>query len=640
MDEKERKILKLLAAQNDWLTSFSIASFLDMSLRSVKSRISGINSTYPGIIVSSRKGFFIEDKKRLAEILLTSKSGDLRQQGIKDRKKYILKKLLLEKERYDLDMFADELAVSPVTLLKELPRLNSEFSEYELVLKTKNNFASIEGPEANKKKMISKLIYEDATESFLSIRLIQDYLPHYDIAEIRKIVSSCLRKRHFFMDDLCMMNLILHIAITMERHRLCRTNLDREEKREVFLNAHIQAVMTDIAKALYGKFDIEFTMWELYDLSLLVMTSVIKDSVDKIRVNDLEEAVGEDIRRIVKTIQQKSGEMFDITLTDEDFTVRFAIHIKNLLIRLRNNIRLRNPQVSMIKNMYPFIYDVSVYIASIITGETGCVLSEDEISYIALHLGVLIEENSNIKNKVKAVLLNPQYFHSSTKLAEKIVQVFEDSLLIAGIVSLEDELEDYSGCDLIISTIPLADFPGVSVIQVSRNLNNRDISAIHGKTADILRTRLRLKMEAKLKRIFCKDFFYFDPAFRDQNDALSIMADDMIKRNYAGEDFKEKLFQREKVSSSAYINIAIPHPLEMCAFNSTIGVSIHPHGIIWNNTKVNIVFLLAINNLDRLFFRDIFYFITEIISDEHNLKILLEAKTFEKFIDTLMFFVK
>jgi lichenan operon transcriptional antiterminator len=501
--------------------------------------------------------------------------------------------------------------------------------------------ASIVGPETNKKKMISKLIYEDARESFLSIRLIQDYLPHYDLAEVRKLVFSCLRQHHYFMDDFSMMNLILHIAITLERHGLCKTDPDGEKgEPKAFVNAHIQAIMTDTAESLREKFGMEFTMREINDFSLLVMSSVIKDSSDKIRAGSLEETVGKDVTRLVKMMQEKAEEWFNITLADPDFTIRLALHVKNLLIRLGNNIRLRNPQTSMIKNTYPFIYDVSVYMACIITQETGHILSEDEISYIALHLGVLIEENNNIKNKLKVILLNPQYFYNSMELVERINRIFEDNLLIIGIVSLEDELEDYSGCDLIITTTPLATFTDTSFVQISRNLNNNDISTIYSKIADILKTRIKMKVEVKLKHIFREELFYVNRGFKDQNDAITVMADDLAERGYVDANFKEKLFQREKVSSSAYTNIAMPHPLEMCAFTSIVGVSLHPHGITWNNTKVNIVFLLAINTRDRLFFKDIFDFITEIISDEHNLKIILEAKTFDRFIDILVSFAK
>jgi lichenan operon transcriptional antiterminator len=629
----------MLIVQDTWLTSFSLSSLLSISVRGVKSCISDINAVYSGLILSSRKGFFVENKKRLAGILQAAQSGVLRQEGVEDRKKYILRKLLLDKERYDLDLFADELAISPVTLMKELPRLNGELSEYELSLKTRNNMASITGPEKNKKKMISKLIYEDAKESFLSIKLMQDYLPHYDLAEVRKIVFFCLRGHHYFMDDFSMINLILHIAITMERHRLYKAE-SGEEGTKSFVNAHMLATMSDIAKNLSEKFNMVFSPQEIHDFSLLIMAGVIKDSRDKIQAEGLEDSVGENVTRLVRLIQQKTDEMFNINLTNTDFTVRFALHTKNLLVRLENNIRLRNPQTVMIKNAYPFIYDVSVYMACIITQETGFTLSEDEISFIALHLGVLIEADNNAKNKVKAVLLTPQYFYGSTEITERLTQAFGDNLLITGIASLEDELENYFDYDLIISTIPLAGFPGKPLVQVSIRLKSKDIAALYGKIADILKTRVKTKVEAKLKQIFCQELFYADRNFRDQDDVLTIIADDLTKQGYVDTDFKEKLFQREKVSSSAYSNIAMPHPLEMCAFSSVVGVSLHPHGITWNGAKVNIVFLLAINTRDRLFFKDIFDFITEIISDEHNLKAILEARTFDKFIDTLVSFAK
>jgi lichenan operon transcriptional antiterminator len=639
--EKEKELLRLLIAQDTWLTSFSISSLLGISVRSVKSYISGINAGYPGLIVSSHNGFLVEDKKRLMKFLQTETSGVLRQQGAGDRKKYIFQKLLLKEEQYDLDSLADDLAVSPITLMKELSGLNGELAEYGLSLRNRKNIVSIAGAEESKKKLISKLIYEDARESFLSIRLIQDYLPHYDLAEVRKIIFSCLRRHHYFMDDFSTMNLILHIAITMERHALHKAEPEGGPGVPgTFISDQIRTIMANIIESLRERFSVEFTRREIHYFSLLVMSSIIGDSSKEIRIGMLEEAVGEDITRLVKMMQEKTGEWFNITFSDPDFTVRLALHIKNLLVRLENNIRLRNPQVSMIKKSYPFIYDVSVYMACIITEETGYILSEDEISYIALHLGVLIEKNNNIKNKLKVILLNPRYFSNSMELVERLTRIFEDNLFVAGVVSLEDELEDYSGYDLIITTTPLAGFIDTAFVQISRNLNNNDVSAIHGRITDILKTRIKIKVEAKLKHIFREELFYVDRGFKDQNDAISVMADDLAERGYVDANFKEKLFYREKVSSSAYSNIAMPHPLEACAFTSVVGVSLHPNGIAWNNARVNIVFLLAINTRDRFFFKDIFDFITEIISDNHNLKIILEAKTFNKFIETLVSFAK
>lgn len=641
MKEKERIILKFLSSQDTWVTSFSISALSGLSVRSVKTYIADVNAAHPGLVSSSRRGFWAQDKKRLAEALKSTKAGAHLPQTAEDRKNYILRKLLLEQEHYDLDLLAGELSISPVTLLNELPRLKGDLAEYELAIKTKNNRAAIAGPEANKKKMISKLIYEDAQDSFLSIKLMQGYMPHYDLTHVRSIVFTALREHQYFMDDFSLLNLVLHIAITMERHRWDQTILEDEASGpKTLVNAHIRAIMADIAAQLQHSFQISLSQREIYDFSLLMMTRVMQDFAGEIRPEELHQVVGERVTRLVSLMQQETGKMFNITITNPDFTVRFSLHIKNLLIRLENSIRLRNPQMSEIKNTYPFIYDVSVYLASILTRETGFPVSEDEISYIALHLGVLIEERKVIKNEVRAILLNPQYFYNSLDLAEKCAQIFENNLLITGLVCAEDELDTYSDYDLIISTIPLAAFTGRPFVQISGHLANKDILTVSNKIDEILKARIKGRVEAKIKLMFREELFYAGREFKGRDDALNTMADDLAAMGFVDPGFKQKLFERERVSSSAYANIAMPHPLEMCAFTSAIGVSLHPGGLPWNHTKVNIVFLLAINIRDRLFFKDIFDFITEVISDDRSLMMLLEAKTYDEFVDILVSFAK
>jgi lichenan operon transcriptional antiterminator len=640
MNEKERIILEALIVHDDWLTSFSLSSILSVSVRSVKTYISNINTMYPGLIASSRKGFIAEDKTRLAELLESTQIHGLRQEGFNDRKKYIFQKLLLDKEQYSLDMIADELAISPITLLKELPLLNRELADYDLSLKSRNNTVHIAGSEANKIKMICHLIYHDARESFLSIKLIQGYLPHCDLIELRKIIVDTLRKHDSFIDDYSTMNLILHIAITIERHQLCKSHMEEPEIIKP-ITAHIRAIITDIINSLQERFKVDFTQREIQDFTLLILTRVIENPANKIQFNSLEEAVGTKIAMLVRKVQQKSEEMFSIKLSNPNFTLRFSIHIKNLLIRLENKIYLYNPHTSIIKKTYPFIYDVSLYVAGIISSETGYILNEDEIAYIAMYLGVLIEENAAIRNKIQAVLVaDSTLFYRPIELAEKISRIFENDLLLLGVVSSEDEIETYPGSELIISTIPLNSFTGKPLVQIYEPLENKGIISLGNKIADLLRTKIKMKVDQKLKQFFRKEFFYTDQKFKDQNDALDTMAGDLIEQGLVDTNFKDKLFEREKVSSSAYSNIAMPHPLEMCAFSSVIGVSLHPHGICWNGSKVHIIFLLAINIRDRLFFKDIFDFITEVIVNEQNLKKILYVKTFDEFIDTLISFVK
>lgn len=639
MKDKELTILKFLSTQESWTTSFSMSALLNISVRTIKSYIRDINSEIPNLIESSRHGYIVRDKKLLAKVISSIKEPSI-PQTVEDRKKFILRKLLLETSVYNLDRLAAEMFISPVTLQNELSKLKTELADFELTIRTKNNLASIDGQEINKKKLISKLIYEDSKDSFLSIELMQSYLPRFDLAVVKKIVSDNLRKHRYFMDDFSLLNLVLHIAITMERRLIQNTNVvDASSSNwSSLVNAHIQEMVLAITRQVENQFSVNFNDSEIYSFALLVMTRAISDSINEINMDQLSEFVGQDIIRLISLIQTRTKETYNITITNPDFTVRFALHIKNLLIRLQHNIVLRNPQMPDIKNSYPFIYDVSVFIANIITQEKDCILTEDEISYIALHLGVLIEEKKALKHEVRAVLINPQYFIKSVDIVDRLVSMFTDNLMITGIVSDKNELEAYSDYDLIITTIPFVAYPGKPFIQISAYLTNKDILAVSQKIEEVLKDRVKTKVKSKLKVIFKEELFFAGEDFKDQTDAINVMADALEEQGYVDNTFKEKLFEREQVSSSAYVNIAMPHPLEMCARSSAIAVSLHPNAIAWNSNKVNIIFMLAINIRDRLFYKDIFDFITEVISEERKLKALLDVKTYDDFITTLVSF--
>lgn len=128
-----------------------MSAFLDISVRTIKSYISNINSKFPNLIESSRNGYIVRDKKQLANVISSAKKVLYSPQTVIDRKKFILQKLLLETDRYDLDNLANELFISPVTLTNELQKLKKELADYELTIKTKDNLVFINGHETNKK---------------------------------------------------------------------------------------------------------------------------------------------------------------------------------------------------------------------------------------------------------------------------------------------------------------------------------------------------------------------------------------------------------------------------------------------------------------------------------------------------------
>lgn len=635
MQEREITLLKSLSSHDDWITSFSLSALLGISVRTVKNYVKNINEKAPQLIESSRQGYRIRDTALLGEIL-SKFEEPLAPQTIEDRKQYILCKLLLETQDYDLDALAGELFISPITLNNEIAKLKTELADYDLTIRTKENQIFIEGQEPDKKKLLSQLIYEDSKSSFLSITVIQDYLPNFDLARLKEIIQGVLRKHRYFMDDFSLHNLVLQIAIAMERKLVTKSGDGSTAfTMEKVISPHIQRIVVNLIGQVEKEFAVNFTTREIHDFTLLVMTRVISDSISNVNMEQLQEFVGEDVIRLISLIQTRIKEVYNITITNRDFTVRFSLHLKNLLNRLKHNIHLNNPQKLNIKHNNPFIYEVSIFTANIISQETGYALSEDEISYIAIHIGVIIEERKSIKHEIRTVLVSPQFSVGSMDLVERLNQTFKSNLLLSEILSNADELKSYSDYDLIISTIPLTTYLGKPWVQISLYLTNKDILAISQKIEEVLKGRIKARVKSKLTTIFKKELFFANRDLKDRDKAIEVMAEALRQHGYVDKHFKARLFEREEISSSSYVNIAMPHPMEMCAYHSAIAVSIHRTPIAWNDSRVNIVFMLAINPLERLMFADIFDFITEVISEEKKLKTLLEVQSYDEFITTL-----
>lgn len=84
------------------------------------------------------------------------------------------------------------------------------------------------------------------------------------------------------------------------------------------------------------------------------------------------------------------------------------------------------------------------------------------------------------------------------------------------------------------------------------------------------------------------------------------MCETLVENNYTDDRFLNSVFEREKLSSTAFGNYAIPHSLKIIAKKTTISVVLSKKPIKWDNTNVNFIFLLCVNQNDKDKFRELF----------------------------------
>lgn len=484
--------------------------------------------------------------------------------------------------------------------------------------------------------MLSRLIFEETKDFFNQLDLVNRYFPELDLRGLRTQINECFQGSRFFISGFGLTNFILHVAIVLERKL---NGFPDVGDHPAFvtgkpIDTDIRSLSDEICDRVESIYAVTIAPFERDSFEILLSSSLL-DRAELLSNNVYDERALQLTREICAHLSSE----FSLSLMRPGFETRFALHLANLMERSRQGIVLRNPQLSSIKNDYPLVYDLAVTASELIRSKTGFAISEDEIAYIALHLGCFVEEEGAARNKLYASLVFPLHNPGREQFVERIKQNFDANVALVEIVDSIDEIAPRRRPDLVITTQPLQGRFPLPVVEVSPFLGERDITSIKERIDQLRRERFRSTMEANLHEYFSRELFFPAPDFVDWRDALRTMADELIEGGFAEEDFTEKLFEREAISSSAYRDIAIPHPIDMDAKNTAVAVSLHPKPIVWNGTPVHVVLMLCVRREERVVFRDVFECVTGAMSEPGCAKRLAQAESFDEFVKLLLSYV-
>lgn len=633
MKSKVLKLLKTLQEADGWTTANHLAVKTAISVRSIKNYVSEINALQPNTILSSQNGYKIDQDK--AELYLIKAESPV-SQGSQERVNHLITRLIKSKSTLDLYDLSEELYVSLSTIKSDLPKVRSRIAEFSLDLVNVSDTLQLLGLEKNKRKMLSALLYAESNESFMNVDAIQNAFAELDIDYIQAIIAETFKEFHIFINDFSMISLILHMAIAVDRIKNNADNVSVALDVNIH-NAHAYQVAILLSKKLEEKFNIQYKPAEVDDLALLIASSATTLDYKTISASDLESVIGKETYTLVNKLIQEVNAYYYINLNDGDFLTRFSLHIKNLLVRSRHNLFSKNPLTNNIKRSCPLLYETSVAIAKHIHEYTGIAINDDEIAYIAFHLGGALEIQKSLEERVNCVLYCPTYYDTDLRLTDAISRHFHQQVNIVNIVTSENDLRQLSSADLILSTIPISiGSVKLPVLNISLFLNQKDINAIFQKLDAIKSEKKRFTFLNHLKKIINPVLFKHNLYFPSEKEAIEFMCDSLVKEDYVSETFVEEIKDREKMSSTAFNNLAIPHCMKMNAKKTGMFVIINEKSTPWGQNNVNLILMLSINRNDRNLFNEVFENLTMILTEPDAMKKVLECKTYQEFIQVLV----
>ncbi len=628
-DDRNRLLL-ILKQNNDWLTAKELAKLTDSSVRHVRYLISSINKEGE-IILSSDRGYHYNPDSTVSNI-----SEDIPANAT-ERQQYIIENTVIRNKQLDIDETIDFLCISEATFKTELNEIRKDLSTYKIYLKTKNGKLYAVANDADRAAFSMSVIRDELKNNSFSLENIQRFFTRVELSDIRQIVTGVLARHQYYLDEYSLMTYTIHLGLCVENHKVGDGDTSRyykdliEENSDDVIIRIITEVFEELSKYYQPTF---FTKEDIFEASMLMTTRII----NKIAADEkegLDAIVGKDMAEMILRIIKDVDRVYSIDLSSEKFLYRFAIHIKNAIIRAKTNVPISEGQFSDLQQGYPFMYLVARYIAYKINEETGVVLSDNELSYIVLHIGAIIEEAEMQKAKMSCIVLAPDYHVIGKNLCQKITRSLGDILIISQLITDFDKLKNsLSGIDLILSTYEI-DFDRLPVLNVRPFPNANDLEELRSAVFKQRELSDRNIFLNKISQFTEPDLFYIDTGFKDYIETIDTLCEDLYQKGLVQKDFRDELIAHEQIAYSSYNNIAIAHSLNNKDISSFIAFDINKTPIRWGDNLVDLVLIVSLKEEDRKEFKEIFQFFANAIGNETLVKDLHKVNSYEEFMQVI-----
>ncbi|EHD1579774.1 BglG family transcription antiterminator [Listeria monocytogenes] len=624
MDTQKEILAYLHKQENKWVTSNELAAFCECTTRTIRNNISKINEATPNLIRSAKQGYQIN--QRIPFEFQT-------ESDVTERKSKLLLELIKNSTKgVDLFELADILYISEVTLKKDIQQLKNELKEADVQIVTSKDRIKLIGKERAKRKYMISLLYEEGgyRESIKS--RIQEMIEFVSIDKLQNIVKEVLAEESITTNQYSMMNIVLHYAISIVRIQQGNTLI---ETQKTLIRKHSKEyeISKKIAKILSEEYQIHFSEAETKQLGLLYVGLQNEQSANA-NHGELDQFVDKKIIEALKSVLANVEETYLIDLQNEQLFIKLAIHVQSLYYRSRYKAYTRNLSLLDIKTSYPVTFDIAVYISSLLQEKLAIDFNEDEISFIALHIGSFLESENRDDIRLEIGLLVDDYHDLRTNMLKKLRARFENEATIKLI-----ENEDSEGnFDIILTTNRDVALEKSGSIFIHPLLTTKDIKKITSRIQTkkkILENHIRGQ---QIDRYIVRSLYanQIDPSELTPAKIREQMISKMEKQTFVTPEFKEKVEKRERMAPTSFPSgIAIPHSIKNDALQSGVSIMTLQEPIYWNDVKIKIIALVAISKKDATEFNDFFEKFVEIVSEPINTKRLSMAESFEEFIQKL-----
>ncbi|WP_319803467.1 BglG family transcription antiterminator [Planctomonas psychrotolerans] len=651
LSESHERLLDYLSMTERWVDAGELAAHLGVTTRSVRNYVNTVRSrTTPLVAIESSSDGYRLDRGSYAAYRKAVRSRGAEAETPRDRIYSLVRQLGNAPSGLDVHDLADAHFVSESTIEADLRRIRGLVEGADLGLTRTGSTVSLTGSEHDFRRLLSRMFREERVQDFFELENVQREFSVPGLGAFKTDLLEMLERNGYFVNEFGTDNVLLHVAIAVDRASRERALEEHPLPSGVGFGESatgdpsgvpdVPDRSTVLAEGLSEltrrHFGVDLGRANIDYLTLLLTTRVVTPGNDEALATVLRDHVAssdlDTVRAIVRRVQQE----YLVDLDDDAFTARFSLHLGNLVARARNRSLARNPLARSIKTTYPMTFEVAVFIASEISRRKAIVLNDDEIAYIALHVGSHLERSSHRQQRVTCAIVCANYYDLQDLLRRRIESELGSELSIELVVTRTDIDPQTLPVDLVLSAA--VSRPGGNVVPIHPIPTTDDIDAIRAAITRVRRHNRRAAIKDDLLRFFDEELFFRNLDAPDEESMIRALGKRMVERGVIDQSYIEGAIARERMSSTAFTDsLAVPHAMEMTAERTSIAIAVNEVPMPWGGSRVNVVALIAFSASGRGSFQRVFDQFVEVFSDRADvLGIIDKSADFASFIEQLV----
>lgn len=630
LTKRQNMIMTIMNNQKDWIVGKDLAKLLNVSDRTIRNDIAAINEFYADTMIESniRKGYRIQGEKVKRFTEETKK--EIPETG--EERRWLILKTLVEHNQVNIYQLADQMCISEFSLENDMNKIRKLLDNYQgLKVIRQSNMLQLSGEEREKRHLYEELISYKISGNLWNLNKVAENFMRFDLLKVKELLKDIFEEFHYQMNEVRIPTLLIHVGVILERNFACHFLKEDEEQQGKYGREEYE-ISRHFFEKIGARLSLQVREAEICDFAIYLEHGKRKGYCEEEQLQGLASDL---VQHIIVEIR----EHFDIDFSEDcEFRLGLEVHTVSLLKRHYANVEIDHTCLEEVKRKYPLIFEMGVWVCKIMEEHLNIIISENEISFIALHLGSAYER-ANLRRKYRCLLICPHNQTVKDLCIQKIVNRFQDRMEIVDCMSyFEESLIREKNLDLILTTQPVAHALDIETTEISMFFAHTDEAAVFQTLNRLDQIRYRNNFQFFILNLIREEFFTANMAVEEPEKIISDMCDKLYARGYVKENFKEGVLKRERLSPTSFFHgFAIPHNMShQETIHSAISTAILKQPVQWGSYEVRFVLLLAITEENRNFLKIFFDWLDDIVSNPEKFARLLEVQDYQSFVNTLL----